>query len=259
MSQLSADRYATELQAAAAVIADTVRTTDPAQRISTCPDWTLFDLAVHVGHGHRWAAYIVERRATKPVPNTAVDDLEPPSGPDAMAAWLLAGARRLADAVADVGPDARVWTWSTDHTAGFWLRKLAHDTVVHRIDADLTVGREPTIAADLATDGVSDLLASIVILSAPDHPDPIFGDLVGDGETLHLRATDIDPGATGTWLVRRTPAGVRWEYGHGAADVTVRATAMDLLLVLNRRAAPSRVEVSGNETLFTYWLEHSAF
>jgi hypothetical protein len=51
-----------------------------------------------------------------------------------------------------------VWTWADDQTAGFWLRRITHDTLVHRLDAELAVGREVTLAPDLAADSVSDLL-----------------------------------------------------------------------------------------------------
>ena len=42
-------------------------------------------------------------------------------------------------------------------------------------------------------------------------------------------------------------------------DVTVRAPARELLLVLNRRLDPDRqgVEIVGDRALFTHWLEHS--
>jgi hypothetical protein len=39
----------------------------------------------------------------------------------------------------------------------------------------------------------------------------------------------------------------------------MRDTAFDLLLVMNRRAAPSRIELLGDQSLIAYWLEHSAF
>ena len=68
-------------------------------------------------------------------------------------------------------------------------------------------------------------------------------------------------GAAGEWLVRRTPSAVAWEHRHGEADVAVRGPALDLLLVLNRRATPgdTALEVAGDERLLAHWLEHSVF
>jgi hypothetical protein len=86
----------------------------------------------------------------------------------------------------------------------------------------------------------------------------VFADLRGDGQTLHLHATDGGLGADGEWFVRRTPSGVVWEHGHRKADVAVRGPALQLLLVLNRRGTGG-VSVLGDERLFTHWLEHSVF
>jgi hypothetical protein len=118
-----------------------------------------------------------------------------------------------------------------------------------------------TVAADLAADGVSDMLSSIATLSPADSIDPQFADLRGNGETLHFHATDDGLDAAGEWLVRRTPSAVTWEHGHRNADVAAHGRALDLLLVLNRRVAPgdTAVEVVGDERLLAHWLEHSVF
>jgi hypothetical protein len=173
---------------------------------------------------------------------------------------LVAGARRLAGAVRDGGPDLPVWTWRTETTAGFWLRKMLHDEIVHRFDLELAGGHLGDVPPDLAADGVSDLLATMAVLSAPDSQDPIFGTLVGTGQTLLLRATDPSLAAAG-WFVERTPTGVSWRHGHAPADVAVRASARELLLVLNRRLEPAQavVEITGDRAVFAHWLEHSSF
>jgi hypothetical protein len=175
--------------------------------------------------------------------------------------WSTTGARWLVDAIRDGGPHQPVWTWRTEATAEFWLRKMLHDVVVHRLDVELIGGNLSGIAPDLAVEGVSDLLASIAALSSPDSPDPLFGGLAGTGQTLRLQATDPGLGAAGEWLVERTPAGVTWRHGHAPAQATVRAPARELLLVLNRRLdfAGAGVDITGDRTLFIYWLEHSRF
>src|SRR6266542_3350994 len=185
MTWLGYDRYCTELEAEAGRIADAVYDADLALRVPTCPEWTLVDLVQHVGAAHRWAADMIERRVTAPVRPERAD---PPPEPDARSAWLLAGARRL-----------------------------LHDTLVHRFDAEIAVGRAAqredrslrgpqsqashtvAVAPDLAADSVSDLLATFAVIAArePDHG------LRGTGETLHFHATDEGLDSAGEWLVRR--------------------------------------------------------
>jgi uncharacterized protein (TIGR03083 family) len=258
MSQLDHDRYHTELQAETARFAEAVHDADPATPVPTCPEWTLAQLTAHVGFGQRWAAVIVERRATTPVPHEQVDDLAVPAGAGDRSSWLLAGARRLSHAVREAGPQAGVWTWADDRTAGFWLRRITHDTLVHRLDAELAVGREVRLAPEVAADCVSDLLDMFSILPRIDDF-PALAELRGHGQTLHFKATDPGLGDAGEWLARRTPSGVVWEHGHGPGDAALRGRALDLLLVLSRRAAldGSGVETSGDPRLLAHWLEHS--
>ncbi len=258
MAGLGYDRYYRELEVETEKLAVAVSDADLTLPVPTCPKWTLGQLVGHVGHGHRWAAGMIERRANAPEP---IVEEEVPAQAGPRGAWLMAGARRLAAAVRECGPDTAVWTWGTEKSAGFWLRKLVHDGLVHRLDAELTVGREGSVSADLAADGVTDLLMSVATLSPPDSADPIFVGLCGNGQTLHFHTTDPGLGAAGEWMVQRTPAGVIWAHQHSLADVTARGPARGLLLVLNRRIRPALggIEVIGDVTLFTHWLDHSVF
>ncbi|HET8642782.1 MAG TPA: maleylpyruvate isomerase family mycothiol-dependent enzyme [Pseudonocardiaceae bacterium] len=255
------DRFYVELERQTRLLAGAVHDVDLSRPVPTCPQWTVADLVDHVGIGHRWVAVMVERRASRPISKADADDRDIPGDPDARSAWLVAGARRLAGAVRDAGPDTTVWTWAPVKTAGFWLRRMLHDELVHRFDVELAAGRLGDVAPDLAADGVSDLLACIATLSPPDSRNPTFAGLAGAGETLQLQATDPGLAGAGEWLVERTPAGVTWRHGQAPADVTVRAPARELLLVLNRRLDPARhgVTVTGDEALFSHWLEHSRF
>jgi hypothetical protein len=55
MSQLPAELLYAELDACTARLAALVDSEDPALPIPACPDWTLRQLATHVGRAHRWA------------------------------------------------------------------------------------------------------------------------------------------------------------------------------------------------------------
>lgn len=166
----------------------------------------------------------------------------------------------LADAVREAGPRTGVWSWAEDQSAGFWLRRITHDTLVHRLDAELAVGRAVAVTPDLAADSVSDLLDLFRVLPRIDDFPALIG-LRGEGQTLHFHATDPGLGAAGEWLARRTPSGLEWkhEHDHDQSDVLVRGPVVDLLLVLSRRAAlsQSRLEVTGDARLLAHWLEHS--
>jgi uncharacterized protein (TIGR03083 family) len=258
MGRLTHERYEAEFEAETARLGAAVSGQESGARVLTCPEWTVRDLVTHVGTGHRWATTIVGERlaAPPPFPTVAAPE-EPAAWPD----WLAGGARGLVEAIRQAGPDCPVWTWQADRSAGFWLRRMAHDLLVHRFDAELTGGGPADVAPDLAADGVSDMLDCVTTLSGPGSPAASFRKLAGSGETIQLLATDPGLGAGGAWLVERVPEGARWRHDQVRADVTVRAPARDLLLLVNRRLDPAgpAVAVAGDEALLAYWLEHSRF
>lgn len=256
---LDFDRYFVEFETETSRLAGLAHDLDPRQPIPTCPGWTLEQLVGHVGRGHRWAAEIIRRRLQEPIP---IAELMPPAHPAERREWLTAGARMLADAVRAAGPGQPVWTWQPDRSAGFWLRRMLHDEVVHRFDAQLAVGIEGELAADLAADGVSDLLDTAATLSRPDLGIATpFAGLAGAGESLLFVATDAGLRPSGEWSVTRGPAGVTWRQGTGRAQVTVRGPALRLLLLLNRRLPvdTAGVEITGHQELLAHWLTNSRF
>lgn len=57
-------------------------------------------------------------------------------------------------------PEAWAKTWhAPDQTVGFWVRRMAQETVIHRIDAEQALGGAGSAVADeLAVDGVDEVL-----------------------------------------------------------------------------------------------------
>lgn len=250
MSRLTFQRQCEELESEAANFAAAVHGADPGTPVPTCPEWTLGHLSTHVCRGIRWAATMIERRTTTPIRPIDISADQP-------APAFRADAARLAAAARDAGPDTKIWSWADDQTAGFWLGRMLHETLVHRIDAQLATGLGTNaidVTPDLAADSVADMMMVARNLSA--QAQRAFAGLVGTGQTLLFQATDTD----GNWLVRRSPSGVEWTWDVGPADVTVRGTARDLMLVLTRRApADHRLTVDGDRTLLEHWLANSRF
>jgi hypothetical protein len=85
------------------------------------------------------------------------------------------------------------------------------------------VGREVSLAPDLAAESVSDLLELFSILPRIDDF-PALAEPRGSGQLLHFHATDPGLGVAGEWLAHRTPSGVEWEHGHARADAALQGT-----------------------------------
>jgi len=237
MEWLTPGRYAAELEAETARLAAAAAQRPTDGKIETCPEWTVRDLVTHVGTGHRLAAGIIEERRDHPAEYHLV---HAPDEPDAWPAWRTGGARRLNAAVDDLGFDGTVWTWQPKfQTAGFWQRRMLHDLIVHRFDADPT----GDLAPDLAADGIADLLLAL----------GYFPRFSGDGESLLFTATDTGQ----SWQVTLTTNGLTWHTKAQKSDAEVKAPVRDLLLILNRRREPTEIE--GDQALWRRWQAEAKF
>ena len=111
MPPISAERCYAEIEASTETLAGLVDGADLTIPVPTCPEWTLRQLATHVGRAHRWAAEIASTRSAEFIPFRQVPDGRLPDDPAQQAPWLRAGAARVIDAVREAGSD-RVWAFA---------------------------------------------------------------------------------------------------------------------------------------------------
>ncbi|MCD2192991.1 maleylpyruvate isomerase family mycothiol-dependent enzyme [Actinomycetospora endophytica] len=246
-----------ELMVQVTAFADAASAGDPGTPVPTCPDWSLRDLARHLGRVHRRVAETISGAGDRLIPHDQVADPEPPVAPDEVATWLLAGGAQVVSAVTSAEPERRVAGFSGPARVSWWARRMLHETVVHRYDAEVTVGIEPWVGVgpDLAADGLAESLSLL----------DTFGErraaLAGSGETIHVHALDE---ASCEWLITRGAGGVVVEQRHAKADVAVRGPAAALFAVLTNRcsvdAVPGglgTVEVLGDGAVLRDWLRVS--
>jgi uncharacterized protein (TIGR03083 family) len=260
MPQLSPDRYFAEIEATTAGLSEILAEHDQSLPIPTCPEWTLRQLVTHVGRAHRWAAEITSTRSDAFIPFREVPDGKLPDDSAEQRAWLRAGAARIVEAVREAGSDL-VWSFTGLVPAGFWIRRMTHETLVHRADAQLAAGAEPepVIEAEVAVDAIDEwltLLTGGILGSARD-----WTKALPAGAGLHIHATDDELGGRGEWMIRHDAAGLGVEPGHGKGDAALTGPAVSLLLVLMRRRPVSdpAVTVYGDSAVVDRWLASTAF
>lgn len=223
----------------------------PSAEIPSCPGWTMSKLVKHTGTVHRWVAHLLATSATEPVSPRSID-LGLPDKESDYAGWLADGAAPLAEALRAAGPGTAVWSWGPEHTAGWWARRVLHETTVHRGDAELAERQTPVVDPAVAADGIDEFLANLP--SAPKPSRQLAG--LPEGQSVHLHATDAD----GEWLIRFTGSGFEWERGHGKATAAVRGRLTLLLLFTYGRvgADDEALEVFGDKELLASWQEKTA-
>jgi uncharacterized protein (TIGR03083 family) len=232
-----------------------IRSADPSTPVPTCPGWTLKQLFRHVGRGNRWAAQIIADRRTDALDPRDVRDGKPPEDPDGAIDWLNGGAQLIIDAVARVGSDAKVWTFTGPRPAGWWIRRRLHEVTVHGADAALALGVDYDPPPELAADGISEWVELMTVQAKRGAPP------IASGKTLHLHATDGALGPTGEWTIVNDEDGVSWSHDHGKGDVALRGPVKDLLLAIVRRRAAADIglEVFGDASVWDQWLERTPF
>jgi uncharacterized protein (TIGR03083 family) len=260
MPQLTADRYFAEIEASTAGLAEILADHDQSLPIPTCPEWTLRQLVTHVGRAHRWAAEITRTRSDVFIPFRKVPDGKLPDDRAEQLPWLRAGAARIVDAVRDAGSDL-VWSFAGPVPAVFWIRRMTHETLVHRADAQLAAGTEPeaVIDAEVAADAIDEwltLFAGGILGTAEDRTKALPA-----GAGLHIHAADEELGSRGEWIIRHHTGGLTVEPGHGKGDAALTGPAASLLLVLMRRRPVSdpAVTVYGDSTVADGFLASTAF
>jgi uncharacterized protein (TIGR03083 family) len=212
--------------------------------VPTCPGWTLVDLYHHLGSVHRWQLAQIE--TADPSVLQAPPKVELPSDPEDLVDWLVDGADLVADRLETLGADHLTSSWAGPVPATFWARRAAHETAVHRWDAEAAVTSPAPFTAEQGADIVDELFEVFVPRRLERHPWP------APPATIHLHATDAAEG-TGEWMVRVDGGSIEVEHAHGKGDVAVRGPASDLALVMFGRIPVSRLEVFGDAAVIDRW------
>ncbi|MFF0156731.1 maleylpyruvate isomerase family mycothiol-dependent enzyme [Streptomyces sp. NPDC005263] len=216
-------------------------------KVPTCPDWQVSDLLRHTGMVHRWAASFVAEGHTSYQPFGDPPDLDGA----ALLTWFREGHGRLVDTLTTASPDVRCWQFlPAPSPLAFWARRQAHETAVHRFDAESARGGTPTgIGPAFAADGIDELLLGFHARdrSKARTPEP---------RVLRVRATDADA----VWTVRLSPeppVARRGDAGPGEeADCEVAGPVAELNLALwNRLPFPA---VTGDTSVADLWRAKSA-
>jgi uncharacterized protein (TIGR03083 family) len=207
---------------------------DPTTVVPSCPEWTVADLLCHVAVVYLHKVECIRLgRPPDPWPPDLTDE--------APLAVLERAYADLAETFAAHDPSDAAHTWyDPDRSVGFWIRRMAHETVIHRRDAELAFGVPTPAPEDLAEDGIDELLSIFVGWATTKWAHEISEELAArEGDTVLVDG----------WLLRPTPKGVVVERGGDEAALRVSGSPSSLLFWLWSRAAPTddAVVVDGDE------------
>ena len=205
--------------------------------VPPCPGWTAGDALLHTGevYSHKVACM---RRPDGP-PSREDWDQGPAEDEDA-AGWFRQRLDELLEELESRGPDAPCYTWHEDHrTTGFWYRRMAQETAVHRVDVESAFSDVTPVDQALALDGIDEVLDWFLVYQ---HADEVGPHAPGRG-TVAVRTGDH------IWRITLTPEEVELSREPGSADAVVSGEPSELLLWLWGRRPDTAVSREGHDSL----------
>lgn len=178
--------YLAHLARESARFAAAVALTEPDDQVPSCPKWTADDLLWHLAEVQWFWGTIVREGVDGP----GAEALKParPQGRAALAEFFAKVSADLGATLAAVAavPDTPAWTWADDQTVGWIMRRQAHESLIHRVDAEETARDRTTMDPRLSADGVDEALRVMYGGTLPT-----WGMFTADrGRTVRIQATD---------------------------------------------------------------------
>ena len=222
--------------------------------VPPCAPWQVKDLLRHTGYVHRWAARHVTECPDQIIDGPSEEEILRSGADDArLLAWFRDGHAALAQTLATADPAVACATFMpAPSPLAFWARRQAHETAIHRADAESAAGATPEYAADFAADGIDELITGF---GRRRKYQPGSDPKTADGTRLRMLAADTGD----AWLVEANEGRLQprrgSDPGNDAAGYTVTGPASGLYLYLWNRADAARadVTVTGDPGLLSAW------
>jgi len=219
--------------------------------VPSCPGWTVTSLVRHLAEVYLHKVYVMRHGE---FPRDWPPDL---AGEEPLALLDRAYGELTAEFGAHDPADRAMTFYRPDQTVGFWIRRMAQETVVHRIDGELATAQPlAPVPDDLAVDGVDEVLTVFLRYGSHRWHEEFAKNLAdtsgaavrvaaGRGGPTGLTFEEAPP--TGSWLVTPTPDGVDVVAGGGSsAAATVSGPPEAVLRWLWGRGGDARITVEGD-------------
>jgi uncharacterized protein (TIGR03083 family) len=237
------DRYLQLIEQDGARLSAVARQTRLDAAIPSCPGWTAGDCVAHTAevYQHKVACIRLGRS-----PGGDYEQ-QPPAGVDLLD-WLDASLALLLSELRDRGPAAPAYSWwPPDQTVGFWYRRMAQETAVHRLDVEDAAGTPTPIDPELAVDGIDEVLDLFISEGWDTDVTPEeWGDVdphAGEGRTIAMRSGGR------VWRSTLGPATIALSRDDVPSDASVTGDPEAVLLWLWGRRGDDVVDLDGDRSV----------
>jgi uncharacterized protein (TIGR03083 family) len=202
--------------------------------VPSCDPWRVRDLLRHIGYVHRWAARHVTEQPEKVIDSPSEADILNAGAPDTeLIEWFRDGYQALVATLqtADPGANYAFFLRNASSPLAFWARRQAHETAIHRADAQLAAGQTSEYKPGFAADGIDELIMGFAARSRRPPQDAL-------GRSMLVRTTDTKDAWRVTWpaATGNRAACERMNTDNVSADCVLTGSAASLYLFLWNRS-----------------------
>jgi uncharacterized protein (TIGR03083 family) len=243
-STLTKEQWLEALAADGQAFRAAVGEADLGSDVPSCPGWTVTGLVHHLTGVYRYVTTHIVRSVTTPPERKRDSFTDEPPAADVLGAFDENFAKLLST-LEVIDPEMPAWNFAPQaKKAGFWHRRMAHETAIHRWDAQMAIGRGEPIEARLAGDGVAEALDTL-LPAGRRRPDsaPATG-------LVELQALDLEQ----IWYVRLRGEGIAlldtdtiFDDDEHRPRVQASGSASDLNLALWGRIGIDVLDTAGDE------------
>jgi uncharacterized protein (TIGR03083 family) len=218
--------------------------------VPPCPPWLVKDLLRHIGYVHKWAARHITELPPRVLDGPPEAEILRAGVPDPdLLDWFRSGHVALVETLASADPDLECATFMpAPSPLAFWARRQAHETAIHRADAQSASGARPEYAPEFAADGIDELIMGF-------GPRRKYRPSADRDSGLRVQTTDT----ADAWQLSVAGGRIQARREHQDREDSVCGTVSGpasgvYLFLWNRSAAgPAGVTVRGDLSLLTAW------
>jgi uncharacterized protein (TIGR03083 family) len=214
--------------------------------VPSCPGWDMRALLSHLSMIHLWAAgHVAELHPGSWGDLESLSEFWPGLAafwPDdeELVDWYLEVNDNLVRTLESAPVDKERWTfYGAPSTLAMWARRQAHETAIHRFDAENTAGIATEFDSTLASDGIDEMFTRM----APRYKG------FPETQTMSVHATDTDD----RWHLTITPNELTTIRVDRPADLTLSGNASDLYLAVWNRGDDSNITIGGDRDVLDQW------
>src|SRR6202050_5574339 len=157
---MDCDQHIAALDREGRLLAEAAERSGLAAPVPSCPAWQVRDLLRHIRYVHWWAGTHVREARSELIAAPSEAELLSGGPPDAeLLCAYRAGHRALVETLRRADPAVRCATFlPAPSPLAFWARRQAHETAIHRADAEGASGGRPGYTSAFARAGIDELV-----------------------------------------------------------------------------------------------------